>query len=502
MANVGSGDPGKTLIGNGNGQGPKYADLGTNSGLTAHGVLVGEGNNPIQATAAGLAGQVLQSGGASSNPVYSTATYPSLANVLGTIMRSNGLNWTRTSATYPSTIITGQVLAGSASDVISAVAAGTTGQVFIATTNSAPSWGTAPVAGGGTGAVTLTNHGVLVGQGTSAIAATAAGTAGQVLQSGGASADPSYSTATYPSTAGSSGNVLTSNGTNWSSSAPAASSLITSYIANGSWTINANTKVVQFFVWGGGGGGGSGRCGASGSSGGGAGGGAGSFFTTSALAANITGSPYTITIGTGGTGGISINATTTNGNPGNPGNPTSIGSLYIAPGGLGGGGGTSASASGGSSSISTNGLYLLAVMGTGINGVAGVATSGSTVPIIYGYAGGGGGASGYGATVPRIGGSAPAIVDGTGSTLVAGGLAGANTGATAGNGNPPTGTALMIGATGGGGGGHDGTVTAGTGGNGAQPGGGGGGGAGNLSLNASGAGGNGGDGKVIIIEYF
>jgi hypothetical protein len=60
---------------------------------------------------------------------------------------------------------------------------------------------TIAVANGGTGAVTLTNHGVLIGQTTSAIVATAAGTAGQVLQSGGAAADPLYSTATYPSTA-------------------------------------------------------------------------------------------------------------------------------------------------------------------------------------------------------------------------------------------------------------------------------------------------------------
>jgi hypothetical protein len=76
---------------------------------------------------------------------------------------------------------------------------------------------------------TYTAHGVLIGEGTSSIAALAAGTAGQVLQSGGASADPSYSTATYPSTAGTSGNVLTSNGTNFVSSPVAAS---TSYAVN------------------------------------------------------------------------------------------------------------------------------------------------------------------------------------------------------------------------------------------------------------------------------
>jgi hypothetical protein len=67
---------------------------------------------------------------------------------------------------------------------------------------------------GGLGVGTLTSHGVLIGQGTSAVAATAAGSAGQVLQSGGSGADPAYSTATYPSTAGTSGNVLVSDGTN------------------------------------------------------------------------------------------------------------------------------------------------------------------------------------------------------------------------------------------------------------------------------------------------
>lgn len=48
---------------------------------------------------------------------------------------------------------------------------------------------------------TYTAHGVLIGEGTSSIVATAAGTAGQVLTSGGASADPTWTTATFPSTA-------------------------------------------------------------------------------------------------------------------------------------------------------------------------------------------------------------------------------------------------------------------------------------------------------------
>jgi|ERR1041385_481640 hypothetical protein len=72
---------------------------------------------------------------------------------------------------------------------------------------------------GGSGQSTLTNHGVLIGASTSGITQLGAGTAGQAVRSGGASADPAYTTATYPSTAGTSTNVLTSDGTNWISSA-------------------------------------------------------------------------------------------------------------------------------------------------------------------------------------------------------------------------------------------------------------------------------------------
>jgi len=49
-----------------------------------------------------------------------------------------------------------------------------------------------PVAGGGTGAATLTAHGPLIGEGTSAIAAASPGTTGQCYLSNGASTDPSF----------------------------------------------------------------------------------------------------------------------------------------------------------------------------------------------------------------------------------------------------------------------------------------------------------------------
>ena len=74
-----------------------------------------------------------------------------------------------------------------------------------------------PVTDGGTGRSSLTAYGLLAG-GTTTTGNTqslATGTAGQVLRSGGASALPAWSTATYPATAGTTGTILRSNGTNW-----------------------------------------------------------------------------------------------------------------------------------------------------------------------------------------------------------------------------------------------------------------------------------------------
>lgn len=59
MANVGTAASGKTLIGSGNGVSPTFASIGTNSGLTAHAVVLSEGNGAFVATNAGTNGQVL-----------------------------------------------------------------------------------------------------------------------------------------------------------------------------------------------------------------------------------------------------------------------------------------------------------------------------------------------------------------------------------------------------------------------------------------------------------
>jgi len=69
------------------------------------------------------------------------------------------------------------------------------------------------VADGGTGASTLTVHGLLIGNSTSAINATTAGTAGQIIVSAGASADPTWTTFTIPGTVAK-GDILVATDTN------------------------------------------------------------------------------------------------------------------------------------------------------------------------------------------------------------------------------------------------------------------------------------------------
>lgn len=368
---------------------------------------------------------------------------------------------------------------------------------IVGVTNSNPVLTTINSSTGQLGVQALTQYSLLSGGASNAlnqIATTA--TVGQVLQSAGAASQPTYSTAAYPLTAGTSGNVIVSNGTNFTSTTPPVSSKITTYLASSTWTIDPRSLTVEFLVWGGGGGGGSGRDGAT-NSGGGAGGAPGSFVHIKTQASFLTGSPYTVTVGTGGGGGASVNATTTDGNPGNPGTASSIGTAIISSGGTGGGGGIAGTATGGTSSA-----YLMYSALTAASGGNGSTTGVAASNIVYGWATGGGGAAGFVTATPRTGKAGGSITDPAGNVLVAGGLAGDNAGNLAGNGNAPGSQPTWVGGTGGGGGGCNGTATAGTGGNGAIPGGGGGGGAANLSLNASGAGGNGANGKIIIIEYF
>jgi len=91
------------------------------TGLTNHALLVGAGTATITKVGpTATAGQVLQSAGASADPAFSTATYPTIATGTGTILRANGTNWVPTTATYPDTAGTsGNILTSNGTNFIS-----------------------------------------------------------------------------------------------------------------------------------------------------------------------------------------------------------------------------------------------------------------------------------------------------------------------------------------------------------------------------------------------
>lgn len=168
---------GTVTSGTWNGTGIDVAHGGTGrASLTNHGVLVGASTSAITQLATGSAGQMLQSGGSSADPAYSTPTYPTGSGSAGVILRSDGTNNAYTTATYPNTASAGTLLAAGSSNSISATAtptlgvsastAGTitlanatgAGNVTIATTSAASSWTlTLPSSGGSNGFALTTN---------------------------------------------------------------------------------------------------------------------------------------------------------------------------------------------------------------------------------------------------------------------------------------------------------------------------------------------------------
>ena len=187
------------------------------STLTSNGVLYGSGTSAIGATAAGATGEVLvgNTGGApswsaltgigvTSFSAGTTGLTPSTGTtgavtLAGTLVAANG-------GTGQSSYTIGDLLYASGSTALSKLADVATGNALISGgVGVAPSWGkigltthvsgTLAVGNGGTGATSLTTRGVLIGNGTSAVSATAAGTSGQVLV-GYTGADPSWANLT------------------------------------------------------------------------------------------------------------------------------------------------------------------------------------------------------------------------------------------------------------------------------------------------------------------
>lgn len=322
-----------------------------------------------------------------------------------------GLQKTDASGVWTATTVTNHsLLVGGASNALTSVAPSATSGVPVISQGSGvdPTFGTAVVAGGGTGNTSTTAFGLIAAGTTSTgayqvIAPNA--TSGKILQSAGAAALPVYSTATYPGTAGTTGNLLISNGTNFLSTAPTFFSqvVLRTFTSSGTYTPTSGMKYCIINATGGGGGGGGSNTTAALQVSVGGGGGGGGSATTYSTAATI-GVSQTVTVGAAGAGGP-IGAF------GAAGGASSVGSLCAANGGSGGA----------SSGVSTATLFLQA------GGTGGSATVGN-----FGFSGGQGGygiANGNSGTSICVGGAGGLSSYGGGSYVLGSGSGAGNTGA-------------------------------------------------------------------------
>jgi hypothetical protein len=191
---------GNALISGGAGADPSYGKIG----LTTHisGTLA-VGNGGTGATS--LTGYLVGNGTAA----FSTTSTIPTSDLSGTISLTTQVSGTLgagNGGTGISSYTVGDILYASGTTALSKLPDVATGNALLSGgVSNAPLWGkvdlvthitgTLEVGNGGTGAVTLTTRGVLIGNGTNAVSATPAGTTGQVLV-GNTGADPSWATLT------------------------------------------------------------------------------------------------------------------------------------------------------------------------------------------------------------------------------------------------------------------------------------------------------------------
>ncbi len=366
------------------------------TGLTNHNLLIGAGTATItKLPPTSNSGIPLISQGISSDPGYGTASVGG-GGTGSTSFNAYGPIYGGTSST---------------SALSSATPSSTSGIPFISQgVASAPIYGTAVVAGGGTGLTSATAYAPICG-GTSSTgnlqsATTGLSTSGFVLQTNGASALPSF---------------VTPSGLSLSRF---SSTRIQLFTGSGTYTPTSGMSYCIIETVGAGGGGGGASTTTAGINTGG-GGGSGGYARAVFTAATI-GASQTITIGAGGTAGD------TSGSNGATGGTTTVGSLVSCSGGAGGFGlsfsgvkAVSQAGGAGGGTVTVTGQVGSADTSFGAGGAPGMGTYLTSGPQFGGIGGAGGNSRlGQGAASPNLLGGFSSTATGGAGQLGGGGAGG------------------------------------------------------------------------------
>jgi hypothetical protein len=183
--------------------------------FTVHGVLLGETTAAFNATSAGAADSIFMgnNAGATSDPAFKTGPGSCSASTSAVTYNTSTHAWGCNTVGLGSVTTSGPAsqyqtaVFSTSTNIVGVSPSATSGIPYISQGSSAnPTFGTAVVAGGGTGAITFTVHGVLLGETTNAIAATAAGDADSIFMgnNAGATSDPAFKTGPGSCSSGSS----------------------------------------------------------------------------------------------------------------------------------------------------------------------------------------------------------------------------------------------------------------------------------------------------------